>query len=289
MRGTPQQPGGRLSRSFLDAQARDERGVEAVGDALVPANVKERAQLAALARVGATCQCVCALWTGVALAAAIEARLSLSVTPHSRASHARDGARPHTPPKTGVHCRPSRSHRRRSARSILASAPWRAHDNPHVRRRSAAAQHVAPRLKCDERRRLAVEEGAALDDARQLCVSRRWVLVLVGPSVGRAGCDCVAALETTRPFGEAASINARVGLARAQGAPLRANHAVSGKPGECRSTRPRVLQAAARLEPRGRREANGQVHARARRSPRRPMTAHLSHVGRSSPLLADDI
>ena len=98
---------------------------------------------------------------------------------------------------------------------------------------------------------------------------------------------CRRAGESMRAWYGTGSAGRQIG--RAQRAPLSDDLTLSGTPGDRQSTRPRVLQALARPEPRGRREANGQGHARARRGPRRPMTARLSLIGRSSPLLADNV
>ena len=98
---------------------------------------------------------------------------------------------------------------------------------------------------------------------------------------------CRRAGESMRAWYGTGSAGRQIG--RAQRAPLSDDLTLLGTPGDRQSTRPRVLQALARPEPRGRREANGQGHARARRGPRRPMTARLSLIGRSSPLLADNV
>ena len=68
-----------------------------------------------------------------------------------------------------------------------------------------------------------------------------------------------------------------------------ANLAPSGASRDAPSSRPCVLQAVARSEPRIPRAANGQLHARACRSPRRPLAARFLLVDERYPRLHDDV
>ena len=76
---------------------------------------------------------------------------------------------------------------------------------------------------------------------------------------------CRRAGESMRAWYGTGSAGRQIG--RAQRAPLSDDLTLSGTPGDRQSTRPRVLQALARPEPRGRREANGQGHARCTSGP----------------------
>ena len=65
--------------------------------------------------------------------------------------------------------------------------------------------------------------------------------------------------------------------------------AASDAPDDGRSIPASAVQAEARLGPRRRRAANGQVHARALQRPRRPLATSPSIVGHSTPGLADNM
>ena len=107
-----------------------------------------------------------------------------------------------------------------------------------------------------------------------------------GRRLGQPACRAEASDATAQPQTYAVPGNVRLGeLHTSPSSEL----ATSDAPDDGRSTPASVVQAVARLGPRRRRAANGQVHARALQRPRRPLATSPSIVGHSTPGLADNM
>ena len=107
-----------------------------------------------------------------------------------------------------------------------------------------------------------------------------------GRRLGQPACRAEASDATAQPQTYAVPGNVRLGELHTSPS---SEPAASDAPDDGRSTPASVVQAVARLGPRRRRAANGQVHARALQRPRRPLATSPSIVGHSTPGLGDDV